>query len=44
MIQKRYCFDGFYIVNKRYLEYQNGNGLKEMFVNYKRPAKDPQIS
>ena len=34
----------FDIVNKRFLEYQNGNGLKEMVVNYKRPSKDPFFS
>ena len=34
----------FDIVNKRYLEYQDGNGLKEMVVNYKSPSKDPFFS
>ena len=42
--QGEYSDTFFDIVNKRYLEYQNGNGLKEMLVNYKRPAKDPFFS
>ena len=42
--QGKYSDTFFDIVNKRYLEYQNGNGLKEMLVNYKRPAKDPFFS
>ena len=42
--QGKYSDTFFDIVNKRYLEYQNGNGLKEILVNYKRPAKDPFFS